>query len=122
MAGEYADVFSRPLILGSAVVGATQAVTQTLAAQIDREDGGRGRIVGTVKEKNTPANTPLRRRVVLQNNRDKRTIRETWSDAVTGVYEFNEIALGRTYDVVSYDHIGMYRGVVADNLTPEVMP
>lgn len=122
MAGEYADVFSRPLILGSAVVGATQAVTQTLAAQIDREDGGRGRIVGTVKEKNTPANTPLRRRVVLQNNRDKRTIRETWSDAVTGVYEFNEIALDRTYDVVSYDHTGMYRGVVADNLTPEVMP
>lgn len=122
MAGEYADVFSRPLILGSAVVGATQAVTQTLAAQIDLEDGGRGRIVGTVKEKNTPANIPLKRRVVLQNNRDKRTIRETWSDAVTGVYEFNEIALDRTYDVVSYDHTGIYRGVVADNLVPELMP
>lgn len=122
MAGEYADVFSRPLILGSAVVGATQAVTPTLAAQIDREDGGRGRIVGTVKEKNTPANTPLKRRVVLLSMPGSRAIRETWSDPVTGAYEFNEIAVDRVYTVVSYDHTGIYRGVVADNLTPEVMP
>lgn len=122
MAGEYADVFSRPLILGSAVVGATQAVTKTLAAQIDREDGGRGRIVGTVKEKNTPANTPLKRRVVLLSMPGSRAIRETWSDPVTGVYEFTEVATDRTYTVISYDHTGIYRGVVADNLTPEVMP
>ena len=122
MAGEYADVFSRPLILGSAVVGATQAVTQTLAAQIDREDGGRGRITGTVKEKNTPANTPLKRRVVLLSMPGSRAIRETWSDPVTGVYEFNGIATDRTYTVIAYDHTGVYRGVVADNLTPEVMP
>ncbi len=122
MAGEYADVFSRPLILGSAVVGATQAVTKTLAAQIDREDGGRGRIVGTVKEKNTPANTPLKRRVVLLSMPGSRAIRETWSDPVTGVYTFDDVALDRVYTVVSYDHTGIYRGVVADNLTPELMP
>lgn len=122
MAGEYADVFSRPLILGSAVVGATQALTKTLAAQIDREDGGAGRIVGTVKEKNTPANTPLKRRVVLLSMPGSRAIREAWSDPVTGAYEFNEIAVDCVYTVVSYDHTGIYRGVVADNLTPEVMP
>lgn len=122
MAGEYADVFSRPLILGSAVVGATQAVTKTLAAQIDREDGGAGRIVGTVKEKNTPANTPLKRRVVLLSMPGSRVMRETWSDPVTGAYEFREIAIDRTYTVIAYDHTGIYRGVVADNLTPELMP
>ena len=121
MAGEYADVFSRPLILGSAVVGATQAVTKTPAAQIDREDGGRGRITGTVKEKNTPANTPLKRRVVLLSMPGSRAIRETWSDPASGVYEFREIAMDRRYTVISYDHTGVYRGVVADNLSPELM-
>lgn len=122
MAGEYADVFSRPLILGSAVVGATQAVTKTPAAQIDIYDAGRGRITGTVKEKNTPANTPLMRRVVLLSMPGSRAIRETWSDPVTGVYEFTDVAMDRVYTVVSYDHTGIYRGVVADNLTPELMP
>lgn len=122
MAGEYADVFSRPLILGSAVVGTTQAVNPAPAVHIDREDGGRGRIVDTVKEKSTPADIPLKRRVVLQNHIDKRTVRETWSDPMTGEYRFEEIALGRTYDVLTYDHTGTYRGVMADNLAPEVMP
>lgn len=122
MAGEYADVFSRPLILGSAVVGATQPVTSAPPSQLDIYDAGRGRITGTVKEKNTPANTPLKRRVVLLSMPGSRAIRETWSDQTTGAYEFTEVATDRVYTVVSYDHTGIYRGVVADNLTPEVMP
>lgn len=68
-----------------------------------------------------PTNTPLRRRVILLNHIDKRVIRETWSDQTTGVYAFIGIAMGRKYDVISYDHTGAYRGVVADNLTPELM-
>lgn len=121
MAGEYADVFSRSLILGSAVVGATKAVTITLAAQIDREDGGRGRIVGTVKERAYPADIPVKRRVVLLSMPGSRAIRETWSDSVTGEYEFAEIAMDRTYTVVSYDHTGTYMGEVADNVQPTLM-
>lgn len=122
MAGEYADVFSRSLILGSAVVGSTQPVTASLPSLLDIYDGGQGRITGTVKEKNTPTNTPLKRRVVLLSMPGSRAIRETWSDPVTGVYEFTDVAMDRVYTVVSYDHTGIYRGVVADNLTPELMP
>ena len=121
MAGEYADTFARPVIIGSDVIGSTQPVTASLPSPLDIYDGGRGRITGTVKEKNTPANTPLMRRVVLLSMPGSRAIRETWSDPVTGVYEFTEVAMDRVYTVVSYDHTGIYRGVVADNLTPELM-
>lgn len=122
MAGEYADVFSKPLILGSDVVGATQPVAPHPPPFVDIYDAGRGRIIGSVKEKNTPANTPLMRRVVLLSMPGSRAIRETWSDPVTGVYVFNDVAMDRVYTAVSYDHTGIYRGVVADNLVPELMP
>lgn len=122
MAGEYADSFARPLIFGSGLTGSTRPVIQTTPSPVDIYDAGRGRIVGTVKEKNTPTNTPLKRRVVLLSMPGSRAIRETWSDPVTGVYTFDEVAMDRVYTVVSYDHTGIYRGVVADNLTPELMP
>lgn len=121
MPGEYADVFSAPLVIASSEAGFTSPQVEEFQLFIDIEDGGVGRITGTVKEKGSPANTPLRRRVVLQSHRDKRTVRETISDAGTGVYEFLEIAMGRTYDVISYDHTGIYRAVIADNLSPELM-
>lgn len=121
MAGEYADTFARPVIFGSDVAGFTRAVTSMPPSSRDIYDAGRGRITGTVKEKNTPANTPLKRRVVLLSMPGSRAIRETWSDHVTGVYTFDEVAMDRVYTVVSYDHTGIYRGVVADNLAPELM-
>ena len=121
MAGEYADVFSAPVVIGSDVLGPVTPAISAFDLSFDLEDAGRGRITGTVKEKSAPVNMPLRRRVVLQNHRDKRTIRETWSDPVTGVYEFREVAMDRTYDVISYDHTGLYRAVIADNLSPELM-
>lgn len=109
------------VFIGPGVPGATRASVVTPPDPMDMEDGGDGRIVGTVKEKSSPLNTPLRRRVILQNSRDKRTVRETWSDATSGAYEFAHIASDRSYDVISYDHTGLYRGVVADNLSPELM-
>lgn len=109
--------------LTSDIVGNTVLSLEPLGATtIDLQDGGTGRIVGTVKEKALPANIPLRRRVLLFNYRDHRQIRETWSDAVTGDYVFNNIDRNRTYTVVSYDHTGFYRAVIADNLAPEPMP
>lgn len=104
---------------GEDVVGSTQSVTGTPPSVVDIYDAGRGRIIGTVKEKHTPANAPLKRRVVLLSMPGSRAVRETWSDPVTGAYAFNDIAADRTYTVISYDHTGIYRGVVADNLTPE---
>jgi len=116
------DDQAAPSMIGEAVIGSTQPVTAALPSPLDIYDGGRGRVTGTVKEKNTPTNTPLKRRVVLLSMPGSRAIRETWSDPVTGVYEFTDVAMDRVYTVVSYDHTGVYRGVVADNLVPEVMP
>lgn len=84
--------------------------------------GGVGRVYGTVKEKSTPANTPLRRRVLLIDERTRLPIRETWSDAGTGNYEFRHVRQGVPYTVLSYDHTGAYRAVVADAQMPEPMP
>jgi hypothetical protein len=56
----------------------------------DLQDGGLGRIYGTVSRKQTPANVPLRRRVRLFEQRSGRFIRETWSQ-LDGAYEFTQI-------------------------------
>lgn len=88
----------------------------------DAYNGGLGIVSGTVKEKGTPANTPLRSRVVLIDERSRITIRETWSDALTGNYEFKGVKQGVPYTVLSYDHMHNYRAVAADNLLAEDMP
>lgn len=99
----------------------TSVISTGEAPHLDVQDGGSGRIVGTVKEKATPSNTPLRRKVWLLNYNDGRIVRETWSDELTGDYEFTNIDMNRTYTVVSLDHTGQYRAAIADNLSPEKM-
>ena len=79
-----------------------------------------GRIVGTVKEKASPVNAPLRRKVRLFHEFSGRFIRETWSNDA-GDYEFAGIDPTRRYTVVSYDYLQNYRAVIADNILPEVM-
>ena len=79
---------------------------------------GTGRIAGTVKEKNSPANTPLARRVVLLRDIDAQVIAETISDPVTGAYEFTRLREGLKYTVLAFDHQHNYRAAVADNLEP----
>lgn len=79
----------------------------------------RGRIVGTVKRKADPANIPLRRRVRLYRDRDGLLIQETWSDAVTGAYEFRWFEEWDSYSVVADDYTGNLRSVVASRLTVE---
>ncbi|MCW2311436.1 hypothetical protein [Rhodoferax antarcticus] len=80
--------------------------------------GGVGQVAGTVK--NTPA-TPVRRRVLLIEDSTRAVIRETWSEAATGVYAFERIAMNTTYTVVGYDHTQAFRAVVADRVVPELM-
>ena len=82
--------------------------------------GGRGVIRGTVKEKGQP-DQPLVRRVLLISENTNLLVAETWSDA-TGNYRFEFIDPAQRYTVVSYDHEHVYRAVIADNLTPELMP
>lgn len=82
--------------------------------------GGAGKIVGTVKEKSTPTNVPLVRRVQLYSEVTRLLVGETWSDSA-GTYAFTGIDMLQKYTVISYDHTGIYRAVVADNLSPEMM-
>jgi hypothetical protein len=85
------------------------------ADRLDGVHGGSGRIAATVKTLGTP-NQPVRRRVQLIDERSGLVVRETWSDAATGAYAFNDIHPGASYTVVAYDHTGYYRAVIADNL------
>jgi hypothetical protein len=89
--------------------------------EFDRNFGGTGMIVGTVKEKSTPTNTPLARKVRLYHEFSGRFVRETWSDSVTGNYAFPNLDRTQRFTVVTYDNVNNYRAVIADNMLPEPM-
>ena len=82
---------------------------------------GVGTVYGTTEIKGTP-DAPLRARVRLIRERDGLVYRETWSDAATGAYRFDNVDELETYTVLSYHPTRDKRAVVADNLVPEVMP
>lgn len=102
---------------GAPVASALRAFAA--ADSLDAQDGGNYRIVGTVKEKGTP-NISVMRRVLLCCQVSGRVIRSAWSDPVTGAYVFNRIRMGVFY-VLSFDHTGAYRAVVADGQIPELI-
>jgi hypothetical protein len=66
---------------------------------------------GTTKVVGTPSDTPVRRRVRLHDQPSGRLLREAWSDAVTGAYQFTGLRSGVFY-VTSFDHTGIYSGVI----------
>jgi hypothetical protein len=82
---------------------------------------GRGSIVGTVKEKGAP-NMPVKRRVILVDERSMSAFAETWSDTVTGAYRFDNLDTALKFTVLSYDHTGNYRAVIADGQVPVWSP
>ena len=103
-------------------VQANAAVTCAgLSRDIDLQDGGNGRIFGTVARKETPANITLRRRVRLFEQTSGRFIRETWSQ-LDGRYEFRQIKVGPEYCVIAFDHERQDFATVADGQLAEVMP
>lgn len=112
----------RPTTVASAGAHAPFSGAKLLNVQKTRDylHGGPGRIVGAVEEKGTP-NTPLRRKVRLHRDVDGMPVRETWSDAVTGAYEFTDINPAYTYTAIAYDYERNYRAVLADGLVPEVI-
>lgn len=87
---------------------------------LDAEFGGDGVIYGPVELYNQAGNLPLSRRVRLHRSRDGQLVRETWSDA-HGNYRFEGISQRYTYDVIAWDHEGLQRSVVANDLQPEAM-
>ena len=90
------------------------------ALTVDFEGGGAFRIDGTTKNVGTP-NTPVQRRVRLHDQRSGLAIREVWSDPVTGAYSFRRIRDG-VYYIISFDHTGLYGGVIASDVIPVAGP
>jgi hypothetical protein len=86
------------------------------------EMGGRGLITDTVKTKGTPANIPTHCKVRLLRDSDSKVIRETWTHPVTGVYTFDNFDEHLTYTVLAIHPLGSFRAVIADRLTPGLMP
>ena len=97
------------------------SLSAPIPLQLDQEDGGRFRIVGTVKEVALPVNTPLARRVALYEERSGRLVKRTFSDNA-GNYSFTEIRGDRPYTVIAFDHTDTYRAVIADKINAEPMP
>ncbi|MFZ2990900.1 LamG-like jellyroll fold domain-containing protein [Ideonella sp.] len=91
------------------------------AASNDLTHGGVHKLTGHVSIDSTPTDMPVARRVLLLDERDNRVIRQTWSRASDGYYEFLWILGGRRYSVLAYDHTNNYRVVGADNRLPEPM-
>jgi len=79
---------------------------------------GRGRITGFVTKKVVPANTPLKRLVMLHRLPEGTFVKAMWSDPITGRYAFNGVRPDCKYIVSSYDHTRRHRAVIVDNVTP----
>ena len=83
-----------------------------------RRSTGRGRIRSTVELYGVPTGTFVRRRVRLYRETDGTLLREVWSHAITGVFDFQWIDENGTYTVIVYDHgSDRRRAAVADGLT-----
>lgn len=80
--------------------------------------GGIGKITGTVKI--TPA-SPTHRLVKLYHEHSSILVAAIWSDAATGAYTFQNLALGERYMAIAFDYTETYRAVIADRVLPELM-
>lgn len=110
--------------LSAAVGGQMPAQSPSLLSGcrplVDLENGGRGRVIGTTKNVGNP-DYPVSRRVRLLRKRDGFLAREGWSDA-GGNYLFEHVRHDIEYIVLSHDHTGVYNAVIADSVTPDLMP
>ena len=109
-------VFTRPADILKAIAAQHARLAR------DTAYGGNGTIRDTVQLKGTPSNTPLRRRVRLYSDRSGEKVRETWSDAATGIYEFASLDTAQQFAALAGDHERVHQAVAADNLTPKVLP
>lgn len=74
--------------------------------------------VGTTKNIVNPTDLPVRRRVRLHDQATGLLLREVWSDATTGQYQFHGLRAG-AYFVIAFDHTGQYGAQVeADIVLP----
>lgn len=100
----------------------TRRAVGTIAPRVQLGSSGRGQIPGTTKNKATPANVPVSRRVLLHDQATAVPIREKWSDPGTGAYVFQGVPEGRKHYVVAFDHTGEWGGEVETDIFAEPMP
>lgn len=114
-------ILPRPVVIAGYVApGPVVGVFDKPPPTVDLRWSGQFRIVGTTKNKATPTDVSVSRRVRLHDQKSGDPVREMWSND-GGVYAFNHIAPGLYY-VVGFDHTNTFGAVIADNLTPEPMP
>lgn len=115
----FVELNQSPPPSGAPVTAALRAFKA--ADSLDAVDGGIYRVSGDTKISGTP-DIPVSRRVLLCDQLSGRVVRgPVWSDPVTGAYAFERIRMGVFY-VLSFDHTGAFRAVVADGQIPEAMP
>lgn len=110
-------------VAASAPVASHDARTvPSLLLARDTEFGGLGRIYGFTKIEPSPGTkVPTKARVDLLRQRDKLLARETWSDPVTGAWEFQGIDTAQEFIAVAEDADGNYRPVAANKTVPEAV-
>lgn len=111
-----------PQVLAGSVVPPHTMLKAPLVQLVqDIEFGGGGRIYGNTEIKGTPA-APVKARVLLLRQRDKLVARMTWSDPITGAFEFASIDARQEWLTLAEDAAGNFRPVAANRLVPEVAP
>lgn len=83
--------------------------------------GGKGFIKNTVKLNLTP-NIPAKKLVMLQDIKSGIIIRETWSDPITGEYEFKFINEFNFYNIIAQDHLYQWQTTATGPVKPTLMP
>lgn len=76
---------------------------------------------GSTKVDGSPDDTPVRRRVRLHDQPTGRPVREMWSDATTGAYQFTGLRAGLFF-VHSLDHTGANSGVTETDIVVPTPP
>ena len=115
-------ILARPAVIAGYVApGPVVGALDVAPSPVDIRWSGQYRITGTTKNKATPSDVAVSRRVRLHDQKSGEIVRQVWSDAATGAYSFDHIPPG-VYYVVSFDHTNTFAAVIADNLTPVLMP
>ncbi len=83
---------------------------------------GNGQLEGTVAIKSADVDIPGSRRLVLIDETTNSVVATQWSNPITGYYIFTRLSLIKTFTILAYDNDHVYGAVVAENLTPDVMP
>lgn len=76
---------------------------------------------GTIAGQATEVNLPTSCKVYLLDRRNGYLVRSTVS-AADGSYRFDNIAMDVRYAVMAFDNEKEFNAVIADNLTPALMP